>query len=104
MNDVAVAVVARQASGTAFENFQLPMLERLGGDLGAGALGEGYLVQEPVSASFFSHELRAIGIEDGTGEAVAVEGFAAGELRQVSFGKAVGVLRHVFEKVGVEKM
>ena len=76
VNDVAVAVVARQASGTVFGNCQLLMLEGFGGDLGAGALGEGYFVQKPVSASFFGHELRAIGVEDGTGEAVAVKVFA----------------------------
>ena len=62
VNDVAVAVVARQASGTAFGNCQLPMLEGLGGDLGAGALGEGYFIDKPVSASFFGQELHALGV------------------------------------------
>jgi hypothetical protein len=32
-NDIAVAVVTRQAGGTAFGNGELPMLERFGGDL-----------------------------------------------------------------------
>lgn len=88
--DIVIAVVACERSRVVGVNFQRPYLKLLGRDGLNATLRERDFVKQPVRASPFGNELRALGVEHVAIDRMSKPAFTAGELRQIVCLKCVG--------------
>lgn len=93
INDMLVAILTDECGSSIGLHRELPVLERLSGDL-RFHLSEGDFIDQPVSACGVSHIFDAIGIENVAIEGVSVPVFGSGELAQIRFFEGCGFLSH----------
>jgi len=93
-HDVAVAIVARQCSGSVWTYGEPPCLKFLGGNSLVVGLNDRDFVQKPIRPTVLGNVLRAVGVENVAVDPMPIPAFAAGELREVAFAESLR--RHVF--------
>src|SRR5713101_9942167 len=83
-HDIAIAIVARERSGSVGTYGQLPDLKFLGGNSLVVGLNDRDVVQKPIRPTVLGNVLCAVGVENVAVDPVPIPVFAAGELREVA--------------------
>src|ERR1700678_2586881 len=92
-HDIAVAIVARERSGSVGTYGEFPDLKFLGGNSLVVGLNDRDLVQKPICSTVLGNVLCAVSVENVAVDPVPIPVFAAGELREVAIAESLR--RHV---------
>jgi hypothetical protein len=88
-HDVAVAIVARERSGSVEMYGELPDLKFLRGDSLVVGLNDSDFIQKPIRSAVLGNVLRAVGVENVVVDPMPIPIVTAGELREIACAESL---------------